>query len=119
MYAPVDCYAVDKDAPISVFEAIEKFLVNYDVVILSLHNTSMNAQRDFGITESALRFINSTINDYKTVFVDFGNSYTLSKIGSLAKTQALVLAYEDMPVSQNLAAQFLFGGIEAQGRIPV
>ncbi len=119
MYAPVDCYAVEKDAPLSVFEAMEKFLVNYDLVILSLHNTTMNAQKDFGITESASRFMKSILNEYKTVFVDFGNAYTLSKIESLARARALVLGYEDMPVSQNLAAQLLFGGIQAQGKIPV
>ena len=119
LYARVDCYAVDKDAPMSIFDAIGKFLVNYDLVILSLHNTTMNAQKDFGINEAALQFIHAVIKKYKTVFVDFGNAYTLAKFETLPDANALVLAYEDMPVSQNLAAQLLFGGIGAQGRIPV
>ena len=33
MYAPVDLFAIEKDAPLSVFEALEKFLVNYQVII--------------------------------------------------------------------------------------
>ena len=119
LYAPVDCYSIEKDAPISVFEAVEKFLDNYDRVILSLHNTTMNAQKDFGIAEAALKFINTVIKKHKTIFVDFGNAYTLTKIESVTKAKALVLAYEDMPVTQNLAAQFLFGGIGSQGRMPV
>ncbi len=119
LYAPVDCYAMEKDAPISVFEAMENFLVNYNLVILSLHNTTMNAQKDFGITEATLKFINAVIKKHPTVFVDFGNAYTLSKIESLPELKALVLAYEDMPVSQNLAAQLLYGGVASQGKIPV
>jgi len=41
------------------------------VVILSLHNTTMNAQKDFGISAAAQKFINATIKKHKTVFVDF------------------------------------------------
>ena len=119
MYASIDCYAVERDAPLSVFDAMEKFLVNYDLVVLSLHNTTMNAQKDFGMTAATLRFLNAVIKKYKTVFVDFGNAYTLSKIESLGAAQALILAYEDMPVSQHLAAQLLFGGAQAKGKIPV
>ncbi len=119
LYAPVDCYSIEKDAPLSVFEAIEKFLVNYDRVILSLHNTTMVAQKDFGITEATLKFINSVIKKHATIFVDFGNAYTLTKIESITQAKALLLAYEDMPVSQNLSAQLLFGGIGSTGRMPV
>ncbi len=119
LYGHVDCYAVEKDAQWSVFEAVEKFLVNYDCIILSLHNTTMNAQKDFGMTESSKKFINEVIKKYKTVFVDFGNAYTLSKIESSGNLKALVLAYEDMPVTHSLAAQLLFGGIGSQGKMPV
>ncbi|MCX6292418.1 MAG: serine hydrolase [Bacteroidetes bacterium] len=119
MYAPVDCYAIEKDAPVSVFEAVEKFLVNYDVVILSLHNTTMNAQKDFGMTEAELKFMSKVVAQHKTIFVDFGNPYTLSKLEFLKDAAAFVMAYEDMPVSQNLAAQLLFGGIESKGKLPV
>ncbi len=119
LYAPVDCYSIERDAPMSVFEANEKFLSNYDVVIISLHNTTMNAQKDFGISESAQRFINTVMKRYKTVFVDFGNAYTLSKFQMLPKAKAVVLAYEDMPVSQRLAAQLIFGGVGSPGKLPV
>jgi beta-N-acetylhexosaminidase len=118
-YKNIDCYAIEKDAPVSVFEAVEKFLSNYDYIILSLHNTTMNAQKSYGVTEPASRFMKSVIEKYKTILVDFGNSYTLTKIEPLDKLKALVLAYEDMSVTHSLAAQLLFGGISSQGRMPV
>jgi beta-N-acetylhexosaminidase len=120
MYAPVECYTLDREAATSAFNAIKEYLKNYDVVILSLHNTVMNASKNFGISEQAEKFINEVTEKYKTVFVDFGNAYTLSRFSNLGKAKAVVLAYEDMPVTQSYAAQFLFGGaMDSEGKIPI
>jgi beta-N-acetylhexosaminidase len=119
LYAPVECYALDKEASTSAYNSIKEYLKNYDVVILSLHNTVMNAAKNFGISENAQRFITEVMEKHKTVFVNFGNAYTLSKFSNLEKAKALLLAYEDMPVSQSYAAQFLFGASNPQGKIPI
>ncbi len=119
MYGKVDVFAEEKDAPLSVLNALFNFLSNYDYVILSLHNTTMKASTNFGISEGTVRFVDSVLIKYPTIFVDFGNSYTLSKFKNIQSAQAILLAYEDFPLMHQLAAQSIFGGIQTNGALPV
>lgn len=119
LYAPVDCYAVARDAPASAFQSVRNSLSNYNLVILSLHGTSMNAAKNYRVSDESIKFIDEVSAKHKVILVDFGNSYTLSKINDPAKAKAVVIAYEDMPIAQDAAAQLLFGGIAASGHLPV
>jgi beta-glucosidase-like glycosyl hydrolase/CubicO group peptidase (beta-lactamase class C family) len=118
-YARADVYAEDKDAPVSQFDALFSFLKNYDLLLLSVHGTTMKAQAGYGIPEVARRFIDSVLVTYPTVLVDFGNAYTLTRFRRLDKAKAVVLAYEDFPFVHGLAAQVVFGGLKAGGGLPV
>ena len=118
-YESVDVFSLEKDASVSVFDALFNFLSNYDYIILSLHGTTMKAQNDFGVKEVARRFIDSVMISYKTVFVDFGNAYTLSLFKNLKSAQSVLLAYEDIPLTQSITAQIIMGGISSSGKIPV
>ena len=118
-YLPVEWFAEDKDAPVSVFSALFSYLENFDLVILSMHGTSMKAQNNYGIPEAARVFIDSVLTRYKTIFVDFGNAYTLSRFTALDKAAAVVLAYEDFPLTHSITAQTIMGGLKIGGKIPV
>ncbi len=118
-YENMDLFYEDKDAAVSVFNALYGFLSNYDYVIISLHGTTMKAQNNFGISEAANKFIDSVLISYKTVFVSFGNAYTLTRFNNLKSAHSLILAYEDIPITQSIAAQIIMGGVDAKGRIPV
>lgn len=119
LYQNIDLYAEDKDAPLEVFNTLFKFMENYDYVILSLHGTTMKAQTNYGIPTVANTFIDSVLGKYKTVFVDFGNAYTLSRFKNLQKAKSIVIAYEDFPLTHSLTAQIVMGGKEANGKLPV
>lgn len=115
----IDQYAEEKDASADVFKALFEFLKNYDLVVLSLHGTTMRASNGFGISENAALFIDSVMATYPTVFVDFGNAYTLTRFRRLEKAKAVVLAYEDFPLTQQLAAQTIVGAATTAARLPV
>ena len=119
LYGNIDLFSEEKDAPVSVFDALFNFLSNYDYVILSLHGTSMKAQTGYGIPEAANHFIDSVLLKYKTVFADFGNVYTLSRFDHLKSAQALILSYEDFPLTHSITAQIIMGGLNSKGRLPV
>ena len=119
MYANVECFAEDKDAPLSMYTALFSYLANFDYVILSLHGTTMKAANNYGIPEVVSRFVDSVLLTYKTVFVDFGNSYTLSRFQKLNKAKAVILGYEDFALTHTIAAQAIFGGITSSGKLPV
>jgi len=118
-YGQVDVFSEDKDAPVSMFEAMAGFMANYDLVILSLHGTTMKAQTNFGIPHAARNFIDTILKTYSTVFVNFGNAYTLSQFNNLSNAEAVVIAYEDWPLTHELTAQAVMGGLSMEGRLPV
>lgn len=115
----VDLYAEEKDASTSVFQALFDFLKNYDLIILSMHGTTMRASNGFGVSENAANFIDSVMASYPTIFVDFGNAYTLTRFKNLSKAKAVVLAYEDFPLTHELAAQTIVGAERTSARLPV
>lgn len=119
LYGNIDFFSENKDASVSVYNALFNFLSNYDYIILSLHGTTMKAQTGFGIPEAANVFIDSVMLTYKTVFADFGNAYTLTKFKHLKSAQAIILAYEDFYLTHSIAAQIIMGGMSAAGKIPV
>jgi beta-glucosidase-like glycosyl hydrolase len=118
-YADVDCFSMTRETPVDSIRMMYDSLSKYNLVIVGLHNTTMNAQKGYGISDSLQRFMDSLFTRYRCVLADFGNSYTLSRIPSFDKLGALILTYEDMPITQSLAAQLIFGGITATGRLPV
>ncbi|HNQ61261.1 MAG TPA: glycoside hydrolase family 3 N-terminal domain-containing protein [Bacteroidia bacterium] len=118
-YGQIDVFSEDKDAPVSMFEAMAGFMANYDLIILSLHGTTMKAQTNFGIPPAARNFIDTILKSYNTIFVDFGNAYTLSQFNNLSKAKAVVIAYEDFSLTHDLAAQAVMGGATMEGRLPV
>ncbi|MFM8433082.1 MAG: serine hydrolase domain-containing protein, partial [Bacteroidota bacterium] len=114
-----DLYSIEKDAPSSAFQSLLDFLRNYDLVILSLHGTTMRVQSGYGITDKSRQFIESVLRSYKTVFVDFGNPYSLSRFRSLEKATAVILGYEDFKAPMVAAAQLISGATTTDARLPV
>ena len=63
--------------------------------------------------------MDTILKSYNTIFVDFGNAYTLSQIKNLASAKAVLLGYEDFPLTHELMAQAIMGGLSIDGKIPV
>ena len=118
-YTPCEKYAINKDEAMDVFESLRKYLVNYDLVILSVHGTTMRAEKNFGLTDQEIKFVNDVVSEYPAIVVDFGNAYTLTRFSNLRKARAVILSYEDTPPMLDATAQVLFGGIPTSGKIPI
>lgn len=118
-YSPCEFYAIEKNEAADVFESVKKYLVNHDLIILSVHGTTMKADKNFGLTEQEEKFIREVTDAYPVILVDFGNAYTLSRFTNLDKAKAVVLGYEDTPLMHDATAQMLFGGMRATGKVPI
>jgi beta-glucosidase-like glycosyl hydrolase/CubicO group peptidase (beta-lactamase class C family) len=114
-----DFFTEEKDASTEVFRALYSFLGNFDLVVLSLHGTTMRSQNGYGVSENAALFIDSVLAAYPTVFVDFGNAYTLTRFRNLDRAKAVIMAYEDFALPHELAAQLLVGSTPAAARLPI
>lgn len=115
-YAPVAPFSIQKDASLADFDLLESQLNNYSTIIIGLHDLSRSGLRNYGITQQAQSFIHKISQDHQVVLVVFGNPYSLSNFDEI---EPLLMAYEDNEHSRSMAAQLLFGGVQAQGTLPV
>lgn len=118
-YAPVDHYQIEKKASLGKIDTMLRKLSAYNMVIVGIHNTSINSLKNYGITEQEVALLNALEQRTKVALVLFGNAYTLSKLIGAEDADVLLMAYEDMPTTHNLSAQLLFGGVDARGKLPV
>lgn len=87
-----------------------------EVVIVSLHDVSSYASKNYGFDDKQLFFIKELAQRTKVVLTVFGTPYSLVYFDDLEWIQ---VAYEENEDSQDLAAQALFGAFGMKGRLPI
>ncbi len=119
LYDAISNFTIDKNADKNQFDSLAESLSQYNLVIVSIHNTDRRPSKEFGITQQTVDFVSNLSAKTKVVLTVFANPYSLSYFKNIENIQALLMSYEDNQFSQNLSAQLLFGGIPALGKLPV
>ena len=115
-YAKMTHHQSGKEISSSQQASLLKKLKDQDVVIVALHDMSSYASRKYGISSSTRQFIDKLKEETKVVLVVFGTPYSLQYFDEL---NWVLEAYEENEITQDLAAQALFGAIPIRGRLPV
>ncbi len=115
-YAPTKIFRVEKDMSPQTMSAIIKEAKKFNLVIIGIQDMSRYASRDYGLELETIGFVNELSKQINTIVVLFGSPYSLK---FFEQQQHLIVAYEDNDITQSLAAQLIFGGIQANGRLPV
>ncbi|MDZ4668650.1 MAG: glycoside hydrolase family 3 N-terminal domain-containing protein [bacterium] len=115
-YVKADYYSIDKSESLAAFDSMFSNMQRYNLVIISLHNTSRFVSRKLGLTQAQISFINRLILDRKCILVNHGNPYILQYF---TQARNVIVAYEDLPLYNQLAAQVLMGAIPSKGKMPV
>lgn len=118
-YAPVSCYRMVKEPDLKVLLNLTEVLSEYDLVLISIHNTSTRSGNAFGITPQMNDIISRLNAKTRTVVILFGNAYCLNYLPAAEKSNALIIAYEDTFYPQWATAQVLFGAKSTNGTLPV
>jgi beta-glucosidase-like glycosyl hydrolase/CubicO group peptidase (beta-lactamase class C family) len=118
-YAEVRSFRCDKTITRDSLQELLRKLEGYDRVVVSAHNTTWRVNKDFGIPEGSMDIVREIAARKPTVFVLFANPYRLARAYGAHLLASVVVAYEETDDTQDLAAQALFGGIGASGRLPV
>lgn len=115
-YAPVMLLQSELNISGTVKKDLIARLAKKDLVLVSLHNMGRSAKSNFGITASVLSFLEELNQQTEVVLIVFGNPYCLSKFDNLP---SILQAYNEDPVTQDIAAQAIFGAISINGRLPI
>lgn len=119
LYAPVDTYALPSKPSSSQIAALEAKIKEYDLLLVGVHLGSISPRLNYGLTPEMKSQLEQLMATGKAAVTLFGNPYVLNKIDRPERAQALLMAYQLTPYTEDLSAQLIFGAIPAEGRLPV
>lgn len=118
-YAPMKHFGIDKQAKPIVFDSTLAALKKYNLVIIHVNNTNNKPDKDFGLTPQVMTMIKDVMKQSKVIVNVAANPYILAKMDSLQFADGVVMSYENNDYSESYAAQLIFGGIAAKGKLPI
>ena len=98
---------------------LKESLTGYNILIISIHNTSDLKSKNWGIGDEIVSFIKDISREKRVILDIFGNPYALSRFSDLTDIETLIVSYQDTKVSQMVSAQMIFGSLPFKGRLPV
>ncbi len=115
-FAPMRHFQVPKNIDPTKFQGLISNLSKSEVVLVSLHDMSSYASKDFGVTKSTKAFIKALASKTKVVLTVFGSPYSLKYFDDM---DWLMTAYTEEDLAQAAAAEALMGVFSTTGRLPV
>ncbi len=118
-YAAVDHYNINLDASADEITALKESLKKYDRIFIGLHQVRRRPSNNDAYPTEVKNLIAELSGSGKTVIAVFRNPYTLAKFDGIGQSAGLIVGYAQSDLSQELAAQLIFGGLSASGKLPV
>lgn len=118
-YTQVDHFTLGKNASAREMANLRKKLENYNLVIAGIQGIHLYPSGSYGTTEMQRNALADFIRDNNVVAVFFGNAYAIRHFENIHRAKGLILAYQNNLLTQELAAQLLFGAFDATGKLPV
>jgi beta-glucosidase-like glycosyl hydrolase len=116
-YANVANYTISKQASATQVMQLMAKLKDTKTLIITLHEMTRKASVNWGLTDEMLDLIDQLATKFPSmILVVNGNPYALKYFDKIENT---IITYEDNELTQSLAAQLIFGAINARGRLPI
>lgn len=117
-YTQIDAYQLPNEASATQTDSVKQALTDYNLILLGIHDDSRLPQNKIDFSDPVRDFL-KTLNPKNVIVTYFKNPYSLDKLPELQEAQAIVMAYQDSKLTEDLSGQLIFGGIGAKGRLPV
>ena len=94
-------------------------LNQYNTVIVGLHTSNASPWKAYQFTHKELVWLYEIARTNRVVLTIFAKPYALNDFKSFANFESIVMAYQNSSIAQQTAAQIIFGGLAAKGKLPV
>ncbi len=118
-YTNIDHFYLSKNASEKEWVKLRRRLENYNLVIAGINGINIFPSKKYGTTEIQRRAVSEIVQENNSIIVFFGNGYALKHFANIQHSKGLILAYQNNRLTQELAAQLIFGAFEATGKLPV
>ena len=118
-YAWVSHFTLPRNADKKEIEKIYKSLSAYDLVIIGINNTIPAPARNFGISETTVKLVDSLLVSKNCILNLFTIPYSVKLFKNADRAKGLLVAYQDNADAYDAVVQILFGAFGASGQLPV
>ena len=133
-YTRIDHFNLPDNFTESESNEMIKNLGSYNLVITGVHSLyecrdrrsftgnkaiSNNSIQPYGVSENLRNLLFRISMIRNSIVVLFANPYAINEIKEFGHPDGLVVAYQNTTLAQELAAQLVFGGVGASGKLPV
>ncbi|MCR9064175.1 MAG: serine hydrolase [Cytophagales bacterium] len=87
-----------------------------DYLIVSVHDMNSLKSRNFGVSPSTISMIRALSKKTRVIVVAFGNPYGLQLFDEFPN---VICGFEEDPAAYRAVSEVLFGGLSANGTLPV
>ena len=94
-------------------------LNQYNTVIVGLHTSNASPWKAYQFSDKELVWLYEIARTNRVVLTIFAKPYALNDFKSFTNFESIVMAYQNSPIAQQTAAQIIFGGLAAKGKLPV
>lgn len=115
-YAHIESIPVSGKESWALMGLLNGHLNAYDQVIISLH--PQPGEKEIHLSAAMQRFIKHALYQDNVSLVAFDNGRVLSWLTPVARAQSILIAHNNTPQMQSLAAQAIFGGVLPRGKLP-
>jgi beta-N-acetylhexosaminidase len=119
-YAPAAHFHLPAAPSLDDMVDLRAKLFGYNTILVGFQDLSRKPATNFGITPEANALLRELVKPGQQVVVTvFGSAYAVPKLRDINQASAIILAYQESANAQQLAAQLIFGGIGATGKLPL
>ncbi len=119
-YAPTAHFHVAAAPDLDALLDLRERLFPYNLILVSLQGLGRLPATAFGITPETNMLLRELTKPGERVVVSvFGSPYAVARLRDFAQADAVLLAYQESATAQQEAAQLIFGGVGAGGKLPV
>ncbi|MBT2556780.1 serine hydrolase [Hymenobacter sp. ISL-91] len=119
-YAPVRHFWLPASPSLDELTKMRETLKPYNTVLVGVNNLGRQPATGFGVTPEMNVLLRELGGKGQQLVVSvFGTAYAVDRLRDLNRAGAVVLAYQESQNAQEVAAEAIFGGISASGKLPV
>jgi len=118
-YTAIDHFTLAKDASEKEWAQLRMKLSNYNLIIAGVEGINLYPSGKYGISNIQQKAVSDIVSKTNSVIAFFGNAYALKYFENIHHAKGLILAYQNNQLTQELAAQLIFGAFGANGKLPV
>ncbi len=118
-FMPMPVYRLAHEAGMDEKQAILNQMDGINLLFVAIVNTNILASRNFGISEGDLQFAEHLARNKHAVLDLFASPYSLGFFSNSGLFDAIIVSYQDKPVTQRISAEIILGMHAAGGRLPV